>query len=255
MNTETCNKEILREEAAVMGKNHKSTRRILLMALLAAMCISGAFGSMTVYAKSMKSTKGISWGLKTNTTMVYKSYWGGVGMITQNVTMTNFNDAWSSSKAGYRKLTFTLNFIRKKKPTAKQLVKAATYYTIKHPEINDTSPRCYFAVVDYKTGKSLMASNPYGVKVTHGDWTYSSTTTYSVSGYSLGMRNVSVDVCIEYPYTYKRLCIGVGGWKRMNQKSSDQRFWNGTLPFWKTKLYRSTKNKKISRFATWRFDP
>ena len=231
-------------------------KKKLLLTLLLVIVLTICFGGvMTTHAKTMKSTKGITWGLKTNTKMTYKSYWGGVGMIKQKVTMTNFSDVWSSSKAGYRKLTFTLNFTRKRKPSAKKLIKAATYYTISHPELSDTSPGCYFAIVDYKTGKSLEVANKYGVIVTHSSWRQSAPTTYSVSGYSISMTDTSVDVCIEYPYTYKNLCIGVGGWSRMNMKSVDRKFWKGSKAFWKTKLYRSNKNKNISRFATWRFDP
>ncbi len=238
-----------------MKKSLRKAKFILLTALVMSICILGTTGQMTAYAKTMKSTKGITWGIKTNKKMTYYSYWGGVGMIKQKVSMTNFKDAWSSSKAGYRVLTFTLNYYRKKKPTANTLAKAVNYYTIKHPEIDDTSPGCYFAVVDYKTGKSLETSNPYGVKVSNSGWRTSSVTTYTAKGYSLGMTNMSVDVRIEYPYTYKNLCIGVGGYCRMNIKSADKKFWKGKTPFWKTKLYRSTRKKKISRFATWRFDP
>ena len=223
--------------------------------LLVLLCMNMAAGSLTAHAKNMKDTTGITWDLKQNKYLYYKSYWGGVGMITQKVKLSNFTETWSSDKAGYRVAKFKLTFVRKKKPTAKQLIKAATYYTINHPELDDTSPHCFYAITDYYTGKSLEVSNPYGVIVKHSKWKKSSTTRYKTSGYSLGMQNVSVVVQIEYPYEYKNLCIGVGGYKRMSETAADRRFWAGTGPFWKTKTFRDPNYKKIAHFGRLWFDP
>ena len=230
-------------------------KRRFFWVLLALLCMNMALGSLSAQAKNMKDTKGITWDLKQDKYRTYKSYWGGVGMITQKVKLSDFSETWSSDKAGYRVARFKLTFIRKKKPTAKQLVNAATYYTIYHPELSDTSPHCYYTIVDYKTGKSLECDNPYGVIVKRSKWKKSGSTTYKVSGYSISMQNLSVVVQIEYPYTYKNLCIGVGGYRRMTETAADKRFWAGTAPFWKTTSLRNANYKKIAHFGRLWFDP
>ena len=238
-----------------MKEEAMKTRRRLTVLFLLLFCMSAAMGTRNVQAKTMKNTTGITWDLRQNKYLTYKSWWGGVGMITQKVKLSNFSETWSSSKAGYRVATFRLTFIRKKRPTVKQLIKAATYYTIQHPEIEDTSPMCYYAVVDLNTGLSLEKANPYGVIVKRSKWRRSGTTTYKTSGYSLGMQNISVEVQIEYPYEYKNMCIGVGGYRRLTEKAADRRFWAGTGPFWKTSSLRYVKYKKIAHFGRLWFDP
>lgn len=230
----------------------KHQKKHVWAVLFCVICMLMAFGSVETQAGNMKSeTKGtVKWGFKFGKTLTYYSYWGGVGMIRQNVKVTNWKDKKIGS--GRRRLSFKLTFIRKKKPTARQLIDAATYYTVYHPEIDDTSPDCYFTVVDYQTGISLEdAANPYGVKVTHGKWRKSAGTTYKTKGYGLTMTNVSVKVKIEYPASYKGICIGVGGVNRMSSTSNDSLYWKGVFPFWMTDSYRSASYKKISHFRRW----
>lgn len=219
--------------------------------LLAVICLVLAFGTMQVQARDMKTeTQGtVRWGYKTNKKLVYFSYWGGVGMIKQNVKVSKWKDKALGN--GRRQLSFQLTFIRKKKPTARQLINAATYYTVNHPEM-DTSPRCYFAVVDYATGMSLEDPyNPYGVRVTRSKWKVSAPTTYRTKGYSISMRNTSVSISIEYPASYKNLCIGFGGQNRIRTTSNDQLFWDGVFTFWQTDSYRSASRPRISWFGRW----
>ena len=220
--------------------------------LLAAICLVLLTGTVEAQAATNMKTKtsGITWGIKVDKKYTYYSYWGGVGMIAQNVRITNWKDAWSGNK-GMRRLSFRISYTRKKKPTAKQLIKAATYYTVKHPDL-DTSPDCYYAVVDYDTGISLEdAANPYGVIVSNNGWKKSAATTYRTKGYSISMTNLYVDVAIEYPSTYKGICIGVGGRTGCYNTSSDKLFWGGIYPFWMTDTLRSAKKKKMARFARW----
>ena len=231
-----------------MKLQKKHVRAVLLFMI----CMLMAFGSVQAQAKNMKSeTKGtVKWGFKFGKTLTYYSYWGGVGMIPQNVKVTSWKDKKIAS--GRRRLSFKLNFIRKRKPTAKQLINAATYYTVYHPDIDDTSPNCYFTVVDYKTGISLEDSaNPYGVKVTYGKWRKSKGTTYKIKGYGLTMTNVSVKVKIDYPASYKGICIGIGGVNRLSSTNNDNMYWKGIFPFWMTDSYRSASTKKVSHFRRW----
>ena len=230
----------------------KLRKKHLRAVLLLMICMLMAFGSARVQAGNMKSeTNGtVKWGFKFGKTLTYYSWWGGVGMIRQNVKVTNWKDKAIGS--GRRRLSFKLTFIRKKKPTAKQLVDAATYYTVYHPEIDDTSPDCYFTVVDYDTGMSLEdPQNPYGVRVTHGKWRKSLGTTYKTKGYGLTMTNASVKVKIEYPASYKGICIGIGGSNNISPTSNDNLYWDGIFPFWMTDSYRSARYKRISHFRRW----
>ena len=230
----------------------KLQKKHLRAVLLLMICMLMAFGSVRVQAGNMKSeTNGtVKWGFKFGKTLTYYSWWGGVGMIRQNVKVTNWKDKAIGS--GRRRLSFKLTFIRKKKPTAKQLVDAATYYTVYHPEIDDTSPDCYFTVVDYDTGMSLEdPQNPYGVRVTHGKWRKSLGTTYKTKGYGLTMTNASVKVKIEYPASYKGICIGIGGSNNISPTSNDNLYWDGIFPFWMTDSYRSARYKRISHFRRW----
>lgn len=230
----------------------KLRKKHLRAVLLLMICMLMAFGSARVQAGNMKSeTNGtVKWGFKFGKTLTYYSWWGGVGMIRQNVKVTNWKDKAIGS--GRRRLSFKLTFIRKKKPTAKQLVDAATYYTVYHPEIDDTSPDCYFTVVDYETGMSLEdPQNPYGVRVTHGKWRKSLGTTYKTKGYGLTMTNASVKVKIEYPASYKGICIGIGGSNNISPTSNDNLYWDGIFPFWMTDSYRSARYKRISHFRRW----
>lgn len=218
--------------------------------LLAAICLVLTFGAMAVQAKDMKSeTSGrVVWGWKTNRKYVYYSYLGGVGMIKQNVKVTNWKDRKYGSTR--RKLTFTITFIRKNKPTASQLINASTFYTIQHPELN-SSPGCWFAVVDYYDGISLEdPNNPYGVRVS-SKWKKSGVTTYRTPGYSLSMRNCAAYVTIIYPTSYKNMCIGFGGYNWPITTSSDKLFWDGIYPFWMTNSYMSPVYKRIAYFGRW----
>ena len=221
--------------------------RRLLFSVLFLLLLSGTMHVQA--ARNMKSTTGITWGLKVNKKYTYYSYWGGNGMIKQKFRITNWHDEWSGNK-GMRRLTFRITYTRKKKPTARKLIKAATYYTVKHPEL-DTSPRCWYAIVDYDSGISLEdPANPYGVIVSN-NWRKSSTTTYRTRGYSISMTNAVVDVQIEYPSSYKGICIGIGGCTSAIRSSSEQLFWDGIYPFWMTDTLHSEKRKKIARFARW----
>lgn len=234
----------------IMSRKRKYVRWLLLVVT----CMMLLSGTMEAQAKNMKTAtkgkKGVTWGIKVGKKYTYYSYWGGVGMIAQNVKITNWKDQWSGN-GGMRMLTFRITFIRKKRPTASQLRKAATYYTVYHPNLS-TSPGCYFTVVDYNDGLSLEdPNNPHGVIVSNSGWKQSSATTYKTSGYSISMTNVYVDVQIEYPYRYKGICIGVGGRTSYTTTSNDKLFWDGTFPFWMTDTLGFSSKYKVARFGRW----
>ena len=223
--------------------------------LLITACFILLTGAIQVHAQTMKQTSGITWGLKTNKKYTYYSYWGGVGMIPQNFKITNWKNGWAGYYSGsdrMRRLSFRITFTRKRKPTKKQLINASTFYNVNHPELTNTSPRCYYTVVDFRDGLSLEdPANPYKVRVYNSGWTQSSPTTYRTKGYSISMRNTRVDVTIEYPESYKYLCIGIGGTTSVSETEAEKLFWKGTYPFWMTDTLRAPWKAKIARFGKW----
>ena len=89
----------------------KLQKKHLRAVLLLMICMLMAFGSVRVQAGNMKSeTNGtVKWGFKFGKTLTYYSWWGGVGMIRQNVKVTNWKDKAIGS--GRRRLSFKLTFI------------------------------------------------------------------------------------------------------------------------------------------------
>lgn len=247
--TVTCLPGIYEKERAM--KRSRKLRWILLIAA----CFMLLTGAASVHAQTMKQTSGITWGLKTKKKYTYYSYWGGVGMIPQNFTVTKWKDRWAGYYSGsdrMRRLTFRITFIRKKKPTASQLIKASTYYNVEHPDLTSTSPRCYYTVVDFRDGISLEdPANPYKVRVYNSGWKQGAATTYRTKGYSISMCNTSVDVTIDYPASYKYMCIGIGGTTSPYATESEKLFWDGIYPFWMTDTLRAPWKKKIARFGRW----
>ena len=197
-----------------------------------------------VSAKNLGTMKGISWDLKLNKPVTYYTYVGGAGYIKQKATLTRMNFI-SSSESGYVKLYINVNYTRQTALNAKQIHKICSYYNNSSVTF---SPRCYYTVVDYSTGKSLMNSNPRGVKVDRASWVQSGSKTYKAGSDSVTIANTSMSVYILLPISYKNMCLGIGGWSKLTESTMDQSFWSGTVPFWKAKSKYST-SKKIAHFT------
>ena len=230
-------------------KTMKSHKKLFFTAHLFLMILF-CFSPLTVHAKNLGNSKGITWDLRPGKTLTYKSYLGGVGLVKQKVSMTNYSDQ-ASSRSGYRILKFRLNYNRKMSLTASQVANASTYYYVYHPDMTE-GPRCFFAIVDYDTGKSLQASNKFGVTVSR-KWYKGTTYTYRTSGYSYELSNTYVDVVVNYPVSYQRMCIGAGGWSSATKTTADENFWNGKIAYWKTNLYQSKKTKLLAHFTGYRY--
>lgn len=207
---------------------------LLLLFLLLAIPVSG---------QTLGSTKGITWDLKAKKNITYYTYVGGAGFIKQKAKVTKLSKS-ASSKPGYIILTLEVSFTRQVSLNANQIKKICSYYNSNNVLL---SPRCCYIVADYKSGKCLMNKNDKGVTVGRASWAYSGEKTYKSGSRSVSIRNASMRVTIEYPKTYKDMCIGVGGWSTIQESEADETFWSGTIPFWKSKGKYSTK-KKVSHF-------
>lgn len=207
---------------------------LLLLCLLLAIPVSG---------KTLGSMKGVTWDLKPKKIITYYTYVGGVGFIKQKAKVTNLSSA-VSSKSGYATLRLEVSFTRQVSLKTSQIKKICSYYKNNSVALN---PRCCYIVADYKSGKCLMNDNDKGVTVGRASWVYSGEKTYKSGSRSVTIRNASMSVTIEYPLTYKGMCIGVGGWSTIEESEADEAFWSGEIPFWKAKGKYSTK-KKVCHF-------
>ena len=253
------------------------SRRIAVILTMAMMLTSFVYAA-PVHAASKPDLKkaNVSWDLKNNKTLKYKTKWYALGVKEHTVKMTKFK-VKNSKKKGYKECTFTLTFNRKIKPNSNQINKMFFMSDgLSGGSVGDNGPfggGMYFTVVDYKTGKSLEGKNNKRVKVTSSKWKYTQKETkVSSDGFSIWYaRKATVKVKIVYPKKYKNLAIGVGGYtatpetwtkteswghggigvasatggiKTLNLKN----YWSGKIPFSKeTRLY-SKKSKKYAHF-------
>jgi hypothetical protein len=199
--------------------------------------------ALPVYGQTLGSTKGITWDLKAKKNITYYTYVYGAGFIKQKARVTTLSKS-ASSKPGYVTLRLEVSFNRQLPLNASQIKKICSGYRSDNVELN---PHCCYIVADYQSGKCLMNQNDKGVTVNRASWAYSGSKTYKSGSQSVSIRNSSMYVVIEYPKTYKGMCIGVGGWSTPQESEADETFWSGTIPFWKSKGKYSTK-KKVSHF-------
>lgn len=258
------------------------SKRIAIVLALAVFLTSFAFAAPVdaVSTPDMKKAN-VKWDLKNNKTLKFKTKWTAMGAQTHKVKMTKFKIK-KAKKKGYKQCTFTLTYKRSISPTDEQVEKMAMMSSdLKDLGLSSEGSSFgggfYFAVVDYKTGKSLQAKNSKKVKVTSSDWQYSD---YVQLTSQDGMwirypRKATVKVKIVYPKKYKNLAIGVGGYtlapeyvyvtstpaeglegtgvgaagvsieyKTVNLKQ----FWAGKKAFSKEPALNSPKSKKYAHF-------
>ena len=117
-----------------------------------------------------------------------------------------------------------------------------------HQNKANTKSSLAFCIVDFETGLCLEARNKLGVNVKsqtikHGKDDH--TQYKSSEGISCKYRKQwEIKITVEYPEDYEDLCIGLLG---RFENDSEDRFWNGKIPFSKTVYYSST-NAEMSHF-------
>lgn len=158
----------------------------------------------------------VKWDLKNNKTIKYKTAWSVIGTKTHKVKMTNYK-VRNAKKKGYKQCTFTLTINRSIKPTKSQIddmVDLCEPDALEHSENGPFGGNFWYAVVDYKTGKSLEGKNSKKVKVKDSDWKYSKKTKLKGHDgkYIWYYKRATTNVTITYPKKYKNLAIGFGGY-------------------------------------------
>lgn len=198
-------------------------------------------GSIKKGTPQMKAAN-VSWDLKNNKTLTYKTKYAGIGMKKQKVKISGYK-VKNSKKAGYKELTFTVKFTNQWNVSDSEVHKI-----VENMEKGSIGGLYYYTITDYNTGKCLEKKNNLNVTVEKTkDWNFSSKTYYDKHDCWISIDNASVTVKVTYPSDYKGLCIGVGGHSTVNETANDGKFWNGTVSFAKTSM-RSKNDKSVAHF-------
>ncbi len=225
----------------------KDSRKKLTVFLLAVvMTFGGIFLPSRVEAASKPHMKtvNVKWDLKKNKTVTYKTRYAGLGMVKQKAKITDYKIK-NSKKKGYKELTFTVKFTRQWNMSKNQVHKMTN-----SPEfpIYKVGGKCFWALVDYDSGKCLAGKNKKKVVAEAGDWVYSTPKYYRDDhGCWVSFANSSVKVKVTYPKDYKGLCIGIGGYTDLVFSDKDNKFFKGEGVFGETGYY-SKKDKSVAHF-------
>lgn len=188
--------------------------------------------------KSLKDLN-ISWDLKNDKDVTFKTKIGGMGMQEEKVRISDYKIT-DASKKGYKKLTFKVIYNYNTDWSQEQI--HACNNTDEGFGAND-----YYTVVDYKTGTCLENKNKYNVTVKKiGDWQYSNRV-IKVADCGCWIRMSGTQECkisVTYPKEYKNLCILVGGSTKTTDTSNNNKFWNAKTTFDKTTYY-SQKDSSV----------
>ena len=210
----------------------------------------------TAAKKTSKTAMGklkLRWSLKKNKKLSITEPYVGIGAKKSTVVMKNYKVRKTKNRPGFKTVSFdvvkTLNW----KPTKKEVHKMmnSNYYV----DTESVGGGVFIAAVDRKTGKSLGASNKYGVKMRLSTWKNSKpmkAVRDEDRCHTLALYKQSkVHVAIEIPVDYKDLCIGIGGFNRVTETKNDTKFWNGKVSFAKTSYYKNAKTKNGKKLSSY----
>lgn len=199
----------------------------------------------------------ISWDLKPDKKIKYQTKYEVLGYREQTAEIKNYKIT-DAAKKGYKKLTFTAVIGRDPKITNGQFQEFYHKCNEMYGYVDDPGEKIsrmggnnYYAVVDYRTGKSLEYEyNDKDVKVRSGKWKYSKQKKkyedsdgcwWEFSKYT------TANVSVVYPEDYKDLCLVVGGSSSQYGRTSEDSLYfdNDIIKFGETS-YVSPENKKIA---------
>lgn len=186
---------------------------------------------------SMKSLK-VKWDLKKGKKVTVTTAWAGVGKQKVSARVTALK-VGASSRRGYRKASFTVEFTQLFKPTKKQVHALA--------RVNDAGQAAgfaSFALVDYQTGRELGAYRKRKVTIKTSGWKCSKTKKYKDNDgcWVQYPMKYSMKVTVTFPQKYKRLCLGIIANAKRSETKADGAFWKGQGSFAKTTYYKSGKS-------------
>lgn len=213
--------------------------------LLAVVLIIG-FIPLQTQAASKKYMKkiNVSWDLKNNKTVTFKTNYAGVGMRKMKAKITDYKIT-DAQKTGYKKLTYVIRFEMGQKNKPKEIHKICNSKHFK--KNNNVSGLLNTYVIDYDTGKNLTSANPYDVTCTFRWTTLNTRKEEDGDGCFLYSYRQQIASTVIYPQNYKGLCIGFGGGTKLTAKKNDTHFRNGKAVFGQTSFF-SKKDKTIAHF-------
>lgn len=211
----------------------KLTRKLGILLLVMTVFLTTVFSfDLTTWAKKKPymETLDVRWNLEPNKEIRFKTYFTGYDYITVKAKVRDFIIK-DTEDDGYKKLTFTIDYrFPKLKLNKKQIDKIIK---------NEGNFYYMWTVLDYKTGKSLEEKNSLNVKVTAKEWK-DSKDSYQYEGYKKAKfsypKSSAKKVSVTYPKDYKDLCLMIGGSHDYSYLGDE--FYNGTVPFGKTKFYK-----------------
>lgn len=222
----------------------KTFKKIVTIMLAIVLLISFAPLQTQAASKNYMGRLNVSWNLKNNKMVTFKTNFAGVGMKEQKAKIMNYKIT-NAQEAGYKELTYVIRFEMVKKSKPKEIHKICKSKFFK--KNNSMAGFLNTYVVDYDTGKSLLKKNPYGVTCTFEWKTLNTREEKDGDGCTLNTYRQQISYKIIYPKSYKGLCIGLGGSTGLTVKKNDTRFWNGKAAFGQTSFL-SKKDKSIAHF-------
>ncbi len=194
-------------------------------------------------SKAYMKTLNVSWDLKPDKAVTFKTKYAGISMPKGKVTIKNYKIK-DAKKEGYKKLTFTVVFKKKTDFTPEQVHKMTNSEYCQ--ETGNIGGNVYATLVDYTTGECLECENDYGVTVDFGDWEHldKEISEDEHGCYVSIYKTVKAKVTVTYPKDYKELCIAVGGMAKL-ESENDDKFYAGKIKFGKTP-YISKSDKSVT---------
>lgn len=213
---------------------------LVAVALSVGLAASPVWGDEAYAAtgKSMKSLK-VKWDLKKGKKVTLTAAWDSVGRQRVSAVVKDLK-LGRASRAGYRKVTFTVEFTHQFTPSKSQTHKIAHSTTCDDENFAGLPT---FALVDYDTGCELFRYNNRNVSVKITPWKFSKSKVYRDDHgcWIAFARKYSAKATVTFPKKYKGLCLGVISNNKRTETKWDDAFWNSYEPFSKTTYYKSGK--------------
>ena len=222
----------------------KNFKKIVTIILAIVLIISFAPMQTQAASKNYMGRLNVSWDLKNNKMVTFKTNFAGIGMKELKAKITNYKIT-DAQKSGYKELTYVVQFELGKKFKPKEIHKICKSKYFK--KNGSVAGFLNTHVIDYDTGKSLLTENPYDITYSFKWTTLKTRKEKDNDGCLLYTSRQQVSHAIIYPKSYKRLCIGLGGSTGLTMKKNDTLFKNGKAAFGQTSFF-SKKDKSIAHF-------
>lgn len=236
-----------------MEENMKKVlKKVMGLLMVAALLMGVAATPKQTAGASGKVSKKYNWDLKGDKKINIGAWYYGWDIGSMDVVLKNYKVA-NASRNGYKKISFTLK-VTPEEDTLNMIKKAEGYYNFdKRKTVTGSKyviePATWWAIFDYKDGKTLEKKNSHNVTVKNGKGKFTFGKLKNGKG-TRYVKSASYKVEITYPKSYKNMVIAIGGVS--SNATSSEKFWNGTGSFWKTEMYKQGKKTNAEEIALMR---